>query len=70
MTRTGGTETLNYQLYVDALYLTQWTSAQTELYLLSQMGSGQTVYVYGKIPAGQGVRVGDYTDSPGITVVY
>ncbi|MBU1376914.1 MAG: spore coat U domain-containing protein [Alphaproteobacteria bacterium] len=70
MTRQGGTETLNYQLYVDALYLSPWTSSQTQLYLLTQMGVGQTVYVYGRIPAGQGVRVGDYTDAPGILITY
>jgi len=70
MTRTGGSETLNYQLYVDGLYLTPWTSAQSQLYLLSQMGGGQTVYVYGRIPAGQAVRVGDYTDGPGVVITY
>jgi len=70
MTRDGGSETLNYQLYVDALYATPWTSAQTQLYLLTLFGVGQTVYVYGRAPAGQVVRVGDYRDAPGIVVTY
>ena len=70
MTRTGGTETLNYQLYSDALMNLPWTAPQGQLYLLGLMGIGQTVYVYGKLPAAQAVRVGDYTDSPGVTIVY
>lgn len=70
MTRDGGTETLNYQLYVDGLYLTPWTSAQSQLYSIALFGVGQTVYVYGRLPPGQAVRVGDYRDTPGVVVTY
>lgn len=70
MTRQGGSETLRYQLYTDALGLDPWTGVRSQLYLLNQMGSGQTVYVYGRAAAGQAVRVGSYSDTPAVVITY
>jgi len=71
MKRTGGTETLRYELYRDATHLLPWgegSSALGGLYLLGQFGSWQRVYVNGRIPAGQAVRSGAYTDTPGVVI--
>jgi len=71
MKRTGGTETLRYELYRDATRLLPWgtgSSALGGLYLLGQFGAWQRFYVNGRIPAGQAVRSGAYADTPGVVI--
>ena len=73
MKRTGGTETLNYFVYRDLLRQQNFgsgASGMTVIYLLALMGSYQRTTIYGKMIAKQTARVGDYTDSPGITITY
>jgi spore coat protein U-like protein len=62
---------LNYQLYSDALRLLPWTAPVGQTFLITNFGAGgQTVYVYGKVAAGQAVRTGSYSDNAGVVIVY
>ena len=73
MQRLTGTETLNYFVYKDLLMQQNFgmtTSGMTVIYSALLMGSYQRTPIYGKMPARQTARVGDYRDSPGITITY
>jgi spore coat protein U-like protein len=67
-----GTDTLNYNLYLDAARVSVWGDGTggTSRYgpvsppLLSRV----TVTIYGRIPARQNVRVGSYTDTITVTI--
>jgi spore coat protein U-like protein len=71
----GGTETLNYQIYRDAGRTNVWgftTGGGTpDVVTGTGNGAGQSVTVYGRVPAGQnGVKIGTYTDTITVTVNY
>lgn len=70
MTRTDGTDTLKYQLYSDSFALSPWVGPMPQMFLESDFGSGQTVYIYGRAFAGQAVLAGTYTDGPIVVVTY
>jgi spore coat protein U-like protein len=71
MTSLGSsTSTLGYQVYRDAARSNVWGSSASDM--LSATGTGfQTTHtVYGKIPAGQFVAAGAYTDTLTVVVTY
>jgi spore coat protein U-like protein len=69
-----GSNYLQYNLYKDAAYAQVWgdgtggtvTLANTN----SGSGTGPTHTIYGRIPAGQDLPVGTYTDSIVITITF
>ncbi|MEO8071061.1 MAG: spore coat U domain-containing protein [Acidobacteriota bacterium] len=66
-----GANHLNYNLYLDATRSNIWGdgTAGTVAYLDSNPANGTvSIPVYGRIPAGQDVSVGAYTDSILVTV--
>jgi spore coat protein U-like protein len=66
----GGTPAsfVSYNLYSDSLRTTAWTGAAS----VSGTGTGanQTINVYGRVPSGQTVPTGAYTDTVQVTVTY
>ncbi len=73
MQRLTGTETLSYFVYKDLLRQQNFgmtTSGMSVTYSVLLMNSYQRTTVYGKMTAKQTARVGDYRDSPGITITY
>lgn len=66
-----GADTLNYQLYLDAAR-TQVFGDQSGGQTLGVVGNGtlQTHSVYGRIPTGQFVTEGNYTDTVIATIIY
>ncbi|MBI4207699.1 MAG: spore coat protein U domain-containing protein [Betaproteobacteria bacterium] len=71
MTRVGGTETLNYSLYrtVDRLVVVGNTLSVD---VISGLGTGLAIdhTMFGKIPAGQNVPVGNYVDTVTATITF
>ena len=63
---------LAYQLFRDSARTLAWGDGSALGARVSGTGSGaaQTLTVYGRIPAGQSVTVGSYTDSVVVTVEY
>lgn len=68
-----GTDTLNYQLYVDS-YTTAWGDGVSQTITGAFTGTGtgvdQTQTIRGRIPAGQTSTGGSYTDTVVMTVSY
>ncbi|MEQ9506519.1 MAG: spore coat U domain-containing protein [Hyphomonas sp.] len=67
--------TLGYQIYLNAGRTNVWGngvqgSVYTGTMLLGLFARTQTRTVYGRIPGGQMVMAGDYTDGPVMTVIY
>ena len=71
-TLSGGTDTLNYNLYKDAARTTIWgdgtgsTSSYTQLNVPNS--TAQNLTIYARIPAAQDVSAGTYTDSVTVTI--
>ena len=69
-----GTEHLGYNLYLDSSQSTVWgeTSSGTESYYDSRAPNNKsvTVTVFGRIPAGQDVSAGSYSDSVVAVVLF
>lgn len=68
-----GTASLSYNLYSDPGYSAVWgtgNSGYSVLYLVALFGSRQTATVYGRMPAGQMVGPGSYSDAPVVTIFY
>src|SRR5437763_8256035 len=63
MRQTAGTDTLAYNVYVDAARTTVWGSTPVPV----TQGNNQTVQFYGRIFALQDVSVGAYTDTLVVT---
>lgn len=66
---------LGYQVYLNAGRTQVWGngvqgSSYTGTMLLGLFSRTQTRTVYGRIPSGQQVNTGDYTDGPVMTVIY
>ncbi len=75
MTLAGGTETLAYNLYTSSAYTTVWGDGNGGTGSVSGNGgsgktSGNPITIYGRIPAGQDVSAGSYSDSLTITITF
>lgn len=69
-----GTERLSYNLYLDPARTTVWgdTTGGTQVYFDTRVPNNRNVMatVYGRIPAGQDVSAGDYTDTVLVVVEF
>lgn len=67
-----GSEFLTYELYQESGHTNVWGNAGGALVTLASAPSNaaQTLTVYGRIPPGQDVSVGNFGDSVQITVTY
>lgn len=67
---TSGPNSLNYSLYTDAGCSTVWGDSTAGSSLLNGSGSGvaQIIPVYGRIPTGQTVATGAYSDTIIVTL--
>ncbi|BDU16231.1 Csu type fimbrial protein [Lysobacter auxotrophicus] len=72
MTRMGGTELLQYQLYRDAARTQRWGDGSQGTSTLSLTGAGaaQTATVYGSVPAQNMPPPGTYNDTITVTVTF
>ncbi|MCX5867662.1 MAG: spore coat U domain-containing protein [Proteobacteria bacterium] len=70
MTDSGGTYYLQYQLYTTSARDTVWPAIAPGVDGPTGNGSGQSVDIFGRIPAGQAVKADTYTDSVLITVSF
>jgi len=66
----GGTDRIGYGLFSDAGHTTTWGNTQATGLTATGNGAAQALSVFGRIPAGQGVASGAYTDSVLATVNY
>ncbi|MBN1335190.1 MAG: spore coat protein U domain-containing protein [Deltaproteobacteria bacterium] len=67
----GGGDVLEYNLYLDSMYTIVWGdgSGVTECYGPAKPEDGDTtLYVFGRVPAGQAVAAGSYDDTIVVTV--
>ncbi|MEN5300384.1 spore coat U domain-containing protein [Brucella sp. TWI559] len=69
MTKSGGTETVEYSLYRDAQHTLLWGSA-TNGYSGTGTGASQTLNVYGRVPAQDTPSAGVYQDTVQVTLTY
>ena len=72
-TMKNGAETLNYNLYREATYQTIWGDGTggTQAYsALATLLVPVTVTVYARVPAGQNVAAGAYSDAVVATIVF
>lgn len=65
----GQNKYMNYDLYQDASRSTAWNSTNTVNYSAAS-SSPQTLTVYGRVPAGQNVNTGSYSDTVTITATF
>ena len=67
-----GSEVLNYNLYLDAARTVVWGdgTAGTQTYIIRNPPNNQdvTVPVYGRVPSGQSVSKGAYSDTITVTI--
>lgn len=71
MLRSGGTETLNYNLYQDSSYTQIWGNTGGTRYRINQLSPYQSnIPVYGRIPALQSVPPGLYQDQITATITF
>jgi spore coat protein U-like protein len=72
MRRASGTDRMNYNLYTTASMTTVWGdgSAGTSTVLLRKVNKNHpvTTTIYGRIPPGQNVSVGAYSDAVTVTI--
>lgn len=71
--QTGGTGTLNYNLYLNNAHSTIWGDgggSSTALTTLITKATPLTATIYGRIPARQNVRAGSYSDAVVVTIYY
>jgi spore coat protein U-like protein len=68
----GATERLGYALYADAGRTTAWgcDAGNDQSFTSAGSGSPTTLHVYGRIPAGQDVAPGSYTDTVQVRVTF
>ena len=69
---TDGTQMLNYSIYTNNSLTTVWGDGTAGSSVVSGTGTLGTVLhsVYGKIPAGQAVNAGVYSDAVTVTLTY
>ena len=66
-----GTDHLGYDFYRDAAYATLWTNSAPGWYsFVSPSNAPNPITVYGRVPGGQDVPAGTYTDTVVVTVNY
>jgi spore coat protein U-like protein len=67
---SSGSDKLSYQIYKDSGLTQVWTDSGSGVLSLGTVQSAlpQTVPVYGRIPAGQNVSVGSYSDTVTVTI--
>lgn len=70
-----GATRLNYNIYQDAAYATVWGNgsnggSQQTMQIVNLLSFNSTKTAYGRIPAGQYVRTGPYTDSVVVTFTF
>ena len=73
MKLTSGTDLLNYNLYTDTTRTSIWgdgTSGTVRVSRTFQKNKPQNLTVYGRIPPGQDVRAGTYTDILTVTLIW
>jgi spore coat protein U-like protein len=71
MTRTSGTETLNFTVYRNAARTQLWgTAIGTDTVSATGTGANQTFTAFGRIPTGQTALPGNYTDVLVVTIDY
>lgn len=69
MRRDGGTDHVRYELYGNPGRTQRWGADSTGL-TGTGTGSSQTLTVYGRVPGGQAVPAGRYSDTITVTVTY
>jgi spore coat protein U-like protein len=68
---TSGTKNLNYNLYINSTRTTIWGDGTAGSSTMSALpNSSTTLTVYGQIPAGQDVPIGNYSDNITATVTF
>jgi spore coat protein U-like protein len=73
---SSGANQLNYNLYKEASHVTVWgdgtggTGIFTDSVLIAVLGTSIDHTIYGRIPAGQYVAAGSYTDTITVTVEF
>ena len=67
---SSGSDKLSYEIYKDSGLTQVWTDSGSGIFSLGTIPSvlPQTVPVYGRIPAGQNVSLGSYSDTLTVTV--
>jgi spore coat protein U-like protein len=66
-----GSYTLNYSLFSDTARTVNWgNTVGTDTVAGTGNGSGQSIIVYGRLPGGQPLTIGTYTDTITATVTY
>lgn len=70
MLAPGGSNTLNYNFFKDSAFTQVWGDGTGNTFVQSGLGTGgvQNFTVFGRIPAGQNVSVGSYSDTVTVTV--
>jgi spore coat protein U-like protein len=71
MTRTSGTETIDYAIYRDAARTQTWGSTiGTDTSASTGTGANQTFQVYGRVPTQTGLTAGAHTDTVVVNIDY
>ena len=73
MKLTSGTDLLNYNLYTDAARTSIWgdgTSGTVSVWRKFLKNKPENLTVYGRIPPGQDVSAGTYTDTLTVTLIW
>lgn len=65
-----GSNYLSYQLYSEATHTTVWGNDATSDVPNTGTGANQDITVYGRVPAGQNVPTGNYTDTVVATITF
>lgn len=68
MTRSGGTQTLDYTLYQDSNRSILWGNTGTDRLAGTGSGTPATIHLYGRVPMQQASPAGAYSDTIVITV--
>jgi spore coat protein U-like protein len=65
-----GANYLNYQLYTEVTHTTVWGNDTSSDVGTNGTGANQDITVYGRVPAGQNVPTGSYTDTVVATITF
>lgn len=68
MTKSGGTQTLNYTLYQDTQRSVLWGNTGADRLSGTGNGTANTLHLYGRVPMQQTAPAGAYTDNIVVTV--
>lgn len=68
MTKSGGTQTLNYVLYQDTQRTVLWGNTGVDRLSGTGNGTANTLHLYGRVPMQQTAPAGAYTDNIVVTV--